>query len=107
MRSAWRHFEEFKMSSVTGFPLVGQLPGQLADGQGWQVDQQLREIELWIHVVSAAGAGQAGRGAAVRPPRGLPTKSEFFRFSTTRFIFELSLQPAQRLSIFVKQFEDD
>ena len=42
-------------------PLVGQPLGQLADGQGRKVDQQLREIELRIHVMSAACAGQAGQ----------------------------------------------
>src|SRR5258708_7181111 len=44
-----------------GLPLIWQPVGQLADGQRWQVDQQLREIELRVDVVSAAGAGQAGQ----------------------------------------------
>ncbi len=33
---------------------------QLADGSGGQVDEQLREIELRIDLVPAAGTGQAG-----------------------------------------------
>jgi hypothetical protein len=46
---------------VKGLPLIGQPLGQLADEQGRQVDQQLREIELRINIMSAAGAGQAGQ----------------------------------------------
>ena len=41
-------------------PLVGQPLLELADGQRWQVDQQLREIKLRINIVTAAGRGQAG-----------------------------------------------
>src|SRR5216683_7078188 len=48
-------------SGVMALPLVWQPLGQLADGQGWEVGQQLREIELRVHVMSAAGAGQAGQ----------------------------------------------
>jgi len=42
-------------------PLVGQPEGQLADGNQWQIDQQLRDISLRIDVMAAAGAGQAGK----------------------------------------------
>jgi hypothetical protein len=52
--------KSFKMSSVTGFPLVGQPLGQLADGRGWQVGQQLREIQLRVYIMLAASAGEAG-----------------------------------------------
>jgi hypothetical protein len=48
------------MSIVTGFPLVGQPLGQLAHGQGWQVGQQLSEIQLRVYFVPAASAGEAG-----------------------------------------------
>jgi len=47
--------------SVNDLPLVRQPLGQLADGQGRKVDQQLREIELWIHVMPAAAARRAGQ----------------------------------------------
>src|SRR5438874_12976824 len=67
-------------------PLVRQPSIQFAQLRLRQVHQQLREIQLRINLVPAAGAGQAGRIANVRPPRGLPTKREFFRFNTTRFI---------------------
>jgi hypothetical protein len=39
-------------SGVMALPLVWQPLGQLADGQGWEVGQQLREIELWIHFIA-------------------------------------------------------
>src|SRR5271167_57365 len=42
-------------------PLIWQPVGQLADGQGWQVDQQLGEVQLRVHVMPAAGTGQAGQ----------------------------------------------
>jgi hypothetical protein len=42
-------------------PLIWQPLGQLADGQRWQVDQQLREVQLRVHVMSAAGTGEAGQ----------------------------------------------
>ena len=41
-------------------PLIRQPLGQLADGERWQVDQQLGEVELRVEILSAAGAGQAG-----------------------------------------------
>lgn len=39
-----------------------QLPliGELADGRGRQVDQQLRKIELRINYIPAASTGQVG-----------------------------------------------
>lgn len=67
MRYGWRNFEGLQDEQCNGFLVVGQPPGQLADGQGWQVDQQLREIELWIHVASTAGAGQAGEDSRSSP----------------------------------------
>jgi hypothetical protein len=33
----------------------------MADGSGGQVDEQLCEIQLRVHVVAAAGASQAGQ----------------------------------------------
>jgi hypothetical protein len=49
------------MSSVVmDLPLIGQPLGQLADGHCWQVDQQLREVQLRVHVMSAAGTGHVG-----------------------------------------------
>jgi len=48
-----------------------------------QVHQQLREIQLRINLVPAQVLVRLARIANVRPPRGLPTKKEFFR-STRR-----------------------
>jgi hypothetical protein len=37
-------------------PLIWEPCGELANGGGGQVDQQLREVELWVRIVAAAGA---------------------------------------------------
>lgn len=47
------------MNGLLYLPLVGQPVGQVADGNQWPIDQQLRDVALWIDVMSAAGAGQA------------------------------------------------
>jgi hypothetical protein len=52
---------------------------------------QVSALQLWLlgadcFALSAAGLVRLARMAAVLPPRGLPTKSEFFRFRTMRFI---------------------
>ena len=62
---------------------------------GWPIVAEGRlisnrvEIELRIDIVAATGTGQASKDPAVRPPRGLLTKSEVLRFSATRFISRL------------------
>jgi hypothetical protein len=43
------------------FPLVRQPSIQFAQFRLWQVHQQLREIQLRINLVPAAGAGQASQ----------------------------------------------
>src|SRR2546430_8902600 len=42
-------------------PLVRQPGIQFAQFRLWQVHQQLREIQLWINLVPAAGTGQASQ----------------------------------------------
>ena len=60
-------------------PLVGQPEGQLVDGNQRQIDQQLCDVALWIDVVAAAGAGQAGQDGR--------------RSSTTRIADEQAILP--------------
>jgi hypothetical protein len=53
-----------------GLPLIGQPLVQLTAGQGRKIDQQLRQVELGINTMSAAGAGQAGQdGRGSSPAR--------------------------------------
>jgi hypothetical protein len=61
-----------KLGGVSGLPHVWQPEGQLADGQRWQVGQQLREIELSIHIMAAAGTGQAGQDSSCSSSTGVP-----------------------------------
>ena len=49
-------FERFSQPLL---PLVRKPRAQLADGSGGQVDEQLREIELRVDLMPAAGAREA------------------------------------------------
>jgi hypothetical protein len=86
-RFLWLWAESRSPLCLLKLPAIRQPSIQFGHLQRRQVHQQLREIHLRIDFLPAAGAGQAlARMAAVRPPRGLPTKREFFRFNTIRFI---------------------
>ncbi len=52
---------------LRALPSIGEPGGEIAHGDGRQVGQQLREVELRIDAMAAASrgeAGQDGRGAA-------------------------------------------
>jgi len=61
MPFAMRDSAAGSVAGMVDLPLVGQPEGQLADGNQRQIDQQLRDVALWIDVVPAAGAGQDSR----------------------------------------------
>ena len=65
------------------FPLIGEPGGEFTELCRWQVDQQLGQIQLRIHIMSVRLASVA----AVRPPRGLPTNKEFLQFSTVVLLY--------------------
>ena len=46
---------------MTELPLVGEPGIEVALGPSGEVHQQLRQVELWIKVVPAAGGSQAGK----------------------------------------------
>ena len=46
---------------VAEFPLVREPGIEVALGPSGEVHQQLRQVELWIKVVPAAGGSQAGK----------------------------------------------
>jgi hypothetical protein len=66
--------------------MIGQVSGLFANAGRGQVDQQLSEIELGIDIMAAAGAGQAGEDCRRSSSARVPTKREFWRLRTTRFI---------------------
>jgi hypothetical protein len=41
-------------------PLIGEPGVELTDGGRGQVGQQLREVNLWVDSMAAAGTGEAG-----------------------------------------------
>ncbi len=49
------------MSSVGKFPLVRKPSGEFRNGYCGQAYEQLREVELRVHVVAPAGTCQAGK----------------------------------------------
>jgi hypothetical protein len=61
------------------FPLTGEPGREFTDLCRWQVDQQLGEIKLRIHIMSTACACQILQCGGTRPPRGLPTNKELFQ----------------------------
>ncbi|MGA2988058.1 MAG: hypothetical protein ABSG32_30115 [Terriglobia bacterium] len=61
------------------YPQVGEPSVEVVHRPSGQVHEQLREVELRIDLAPAAGEVRLARIAAVRPPRWLPTKSEFLR----------------------------
>jgi len=48
---------------VAKFPLIGEPGVKVAGGPGWQVHEELGEVELGIDLVPAAGRGQAGENS--------------------------------------------
>ena len=44
---------------------------QVAEAQRGQVDQQLSEIKLWVHVVAAASRGEAGEDGGSTSAAGI------------------------------------
>jgi len=64
---------------VSFFPTIGKPGVNVVSRPRRKIHQQLHEVELRIHFVAAAAAGQAGQDRC-GPPRGFPTNSEFLRF---------------------------
>ncbi len=48
-------------------PLVREPVGQFTSANSQQVRQQLHEIQLWVQIVSATGAGKAGQDRGRSP----------------------------------------
>src|SRR5271168_2316210 len=67
-------------------PKVGKPGVEVTGWPGREIHQQLHEIEMRVHVMPAATAGQAGQDRCGSSSRGLPTNKEFLRLSTIRFI---------------------
>jgi hypothetical protein len=71
-RGCWRVVEGGGISllkvgepgGVAEFPLVGEPGIEVALGPGGEVHQQLRQVELWIKVVPAAGGSEAGEDSS-------------------------------------------
>jgi hypothetical protein len=48
-------------SDMSLFPTVGKPSVEVTSWPGREIHQQLHEIEMWVHVMPAATAGQAGQ----------------------------------------------
>jgi len=66
--------------------LIREPFGELVVEHGRQVDEQLREVELWVNIVAAAGACQAGEDGGCSSPTRVAHEEQFLKFNTTRFI---------------------
>ena len=51
----WSRLLQRGLSRASEFPLVGKPGGQFGDGDRGQVDEQLRDLELRIDIMAAAG----------------------------------------------------
>ena len=58
----YRGYAVVKGACLFLLPPIGQPCGELANGGGGEVDQQLNEVMLWIDVMVAGGAGQLTLG---------------------------------------------
>ena len=64
--------------SVAEFPLVREPGIEIALGPCWEVHQQLRQGELWIKVVPAAGGSQAGKDGSGTAAARVTDKERIF-----------------------------
>ena len=56
------------------FPSIGQPGGEITVGRGWQVGEQLGEIELRVDIVPLAGRRQAGEDSCRATTAGIAHK---------------------------------
>jgi hypothetical protein len=56
------YFQSLVPGSVSLFPAIGKPDVDVVYRPRGKIRQQLHELELWIHLVPAAAAGQAGQG---------------------------------------------
>ena len=71
---------------VAELPLLREPGIEVALGPGGEVHEQLRQVELWIQVVPAAGGSQAGKQVARRlgsdEARGVQRSSAAFHLES-------------------------
>jgi hypothetical protein len=63
--------QQDRSHSQRQFPLIRQPCRQVVDSCRRQLDQQLGKLQLQVHVVATAGAGQAGQDRCRATPRAL------------------------------------
>jgi len=56
---------------VAQLPLIGKPVSQLAGLSLGQIHQQLREVELWIDIMAATGAGETGQDGSSAATAGI------------------------------------
>jgi hypothetical protein len=80
------------------FSMVGKPGVEVAGWPGREIHQQLHEVEVRVHVMPAAAAGQGGHDRGGPAATRATHEEEFLRLSTTRFISRsLTLMPTAGL----------
>ena len=73
-------------SDMSLFPTVGKPSVEVTGWPGREIHQQLHEVEMRVHVMPAAAAGQAGQDRCGSPATGVADEQGVLRLRTTRFI---------------------